>query len=411
MNGRRRSGVKALAPLVALLTAVVVFASSCASNAPQDTLKPAGPRARTIHHLIVPVFGIAGVVFVLILGGALWIAVKFRAKDDDDYNEFPEQVHGNFAAEIGWTILPAAVLAIVGLFTVVGILDLAKKPTPQALHVEVIGQQWWWEYRYDLNNDGKFDEIVTANDMVIPAGREIALSIKSRDVIHSWWAPRLNGKKDAVPGRTHPLTLVADKPGEYIGQCTEFCGLSHAEMRIKVVAMEPGAFDAWVKGQEEPWAAPAADNAVAVEGWKSFVGACTSCHRVRGMTDPASVDADADPTTGTKAFTYPSVVNQVSGAAPDLTHFMSRSTFAGAKFDLRKETPACKARGEDWASTPDGITQCLNRNDLEAWLRNAPAMKAMYPGETMSPQSRGMPNFNLTEEQIDQLVAFLITLQ
>ena len=245
------------------------------------------------------------------------------------------------------------------------------------------------------------DQIITANDLVIPAGRDISLRIKSNDVIHSWWAPKLNGKKDAVPGRTHPLTLVADKPGEYIGQCTEFCGLSHAEMRIKVVAMEPGAFDAWVKGQEEPWAAPAGDNAEAVEGWKSFVGACTSCHRVRGMTDPASVDADADPTTATKVFTYPSVVNQVSGAAPDLTHLMSRSTFAGAKFNLRKDTPACKARGEDWASTPDGITQCLNRNDLEAWLRNAPAMKAMYPGETMSPQSRGMPNFNLTDEELE----------
>ena len=419
MNGRRRSGVKALAPLVALLTAVVVFASSCASNAPQDTLKPAGPRARTIHHLIVPVFGIAGVVFVLILGGALWIAVKFRAKDDDDYNEFPEQVHGNFAAEIGWTILPAAVLAIVGLFTVVGILDLAKKPTPQALHVEVIGQQWWWEYRYDLDDDGTFDEIITANDLVIPAGQDISLRIRSNDVIHSWWAPRLNGKKDAVPGRTHPLTINAPEVGEYIGQCTEFCGLSHAEMRIKVVAVTPEEFEAWTEAQQAPVENPTDEQAI--EGWKLFAGSCTSCHEVRGMNDPSAVEGDASPATSTTPFEFPEEKNQVASllareldqgtGLPDLTHFMSRSTFAGAKFDLRKDTPECRALGHTWASTEEGLATCLNRADLEAWLRNAPSMKAMYQGDEMSPMSRGMPNFDLTEEQIDQLVAYLITLK
>ena len=96
---------------------------------------------------------------------------------------------------------------------------------------------------------------------------------------------------------------------------------------------------------------------------------------------------------------------------PDLTHFMSRSTFAGAKFDLRKDTPECNALGHTWASTEKGLSECLNRADLEAWLRNAPSMKAMYPGTEMSPLSRGMPNFDLTEEQIDQLVAYLITLK
>ena len=350
----------------------------------------------------------AGIVFVLILGGALFVALKFRARDDDDFNEFPEQVHGNFRLEIGWTILPAVILGIVGAFTVFTIFNLAKKPANNAVQVEVYGQQWWWEYRYDLNNDGKAD-IITANDLVVPAGRDIALHIKSRDVIHSWWSPRLNGKKDAVPGRTSPLTIHADKPGEYIGQCTEFCGLSHAEMRIKVVAVSADEFTAWTDNQQKKFENPTSDEAI--EGWKIFTGTCTSCHRINGLTDPASVTGDASASTATKVFKYNPVVNQVAGEVPNLTHFMSRSTFAGAKFNLRKDTPECNALGEDWASKPADLTKCLNRTDLEAWLRNPPAQKAMHPGPAMSPESRGMPNFNLTEDQIDQLVAFLTTLK
>lgn len=352
----------------------------------------------------MPVFAIAGVVFVLILGGALYVALKFRAKDDEDYDEFPEQIHGNFKAEIGWTIAPALILLVVAIFTVATIFDLAKKPSAEALEVEVYGAQWWWEYRYDLDTDGdgETEQIITANDMVIPADREISLRIMSRDVIHSWWAPALNGKKDAVPGRAHPLTLVAPEPGEYIGQCTEFCGLSHAEMRIKVVALEAADFDAWAQKQTQPFQGPAA--ADANRGWVAFASQCTTCHRIQGMTDPS--DQVTNP-----IFEYPEVINQVSEAAPDLTKFMTRSTFAGAKFDLRLDTEECKALGVDWAATDEGIEQCLNRADLEAWLRNSPAEKAMYAGDAPSPDSRGMPNFNLTEDQIDDFVAFLITLQ
>jgi cytochrome c oxidase subunit II len=405
MTGPARTRLAKLAPLA---LGIAVLAAGCASNAPQDTLQPEGPQAEKIHNLILPIFGIAGVVFVLILGGALWVSLKFRAKDDDDFNEFPEQVHGNFRLEIGWTILPAVVLAVVAIFTVLTIFDLAKKPA-DAITVEVTGQQWWWEYRYDLDDDGTFDEIITANDLVIPAGRDISLRIKSNDVIHSWWAPKLNGKKDAVPGRTHPLTIHAPEVGEYIGQCTEFCGLSHAEMRIKVVAVTPEEFDAWTEAQQVPVENPTDDQAI--EGWKLFAGSCTSCHAVRGMNDPSAVEGEQSPAESTTPFPYPTEVNQVAGVLPDLTHFMSRSTFAGAKFDLRKDTPECNALGHTWASTEKGLSECLNRADLEAWLRNAPSMKAMYPGTEMSPMSRGMPNFDLTEEQIDQLVAYLITLK
>jgi cytochrome c oxidase subunit 2 len=404
------TGVRSRTPLLRLVPVLIgtmLVAGSCASDAPQDTLQPQGPAARQIDNLIIPVFAVAGVVFVVILGGALYVALKFRARDDDDPEELPEQVHGNFKLEIGWTIVPAIILAVVGTFTVVTIFDLAQAPDPEeALHVEVYGQQWWWEYRYDLNNDGTFDEITTANDLVIPAGREVSLTIMARDVIHSWWAPPLNGKKDAVPGRAHPLTIEADEPGEYLGQCTEFCGLSHAEMRIKVVAVADEEFEDWTETQQRPFENPTGDTEVA--GWSAFAGQCTTCHQIDGMTDPASAE---EPTAATEIFEYPDELDQVSGAAPNLTKFMSRSTFAGAKFDLRLNTPECKALGNFWAYTENGIEDCLNRNDLEAWLRNSPAEKAMAAGEVPSAMSRGMPNFNLTEDQIDDLVAFLITLK
>src|SRR5690606_12094726 len=137
--------------------------------------------------------------------GILFVAWKFRRHRGDDV--LPTQTHGNTKLELGWTILPALLLAGVGGASVLTLLDLEEKPD-DAIEVTVIGQQWWWEYRYDVDGDGE-DDIVTANDLVIPAGHQIDLSIESRDVIHSFWIPRLNGKRDAVPGRTHPLQIEA----------------------------------------------------------------------------------------------------------------------------------------------------------------------------------------------------------
>lgn len=395
-----RSARLRTAKLTALVTGLVVAISSCASNAPQDSLDPAGPAARKIDNLIMPVFGIAGVVFLFVMVGAVYVALRFKAKDDTDFNEFPEQVHGNFKLEIGWTIAPALVLLVVGAFTITTIFDLAAKPGDDAIQVEVYGQQWWWEYRYDVDGDGDFTDIITANDLVIPAGREIALNIKSRDVIHSWWAPRLHGKKDAVPGRVHPLTIEADEPGEYFGQCTEFCGLSHAEMRVKVIALSQQDYDAWVEKMQQPFEEPADEQADA--GWRAFVGQCTMCHEIQGMPDPEEPGSD---------FEFPLEKDQVANAAPDLTKLMTRTTFAGAMFDLRNDTDECRALGLDWASTEEGVDECLNRADLEAWLRDSPGQKFMHAGDVPSPDSRGMPDMGLTEEQIDDFIAFFLTLQ
>lgn len=364
----------------ALLAPLVLTLAACAENAPLDTLEPKGPYARAIDQLVDPVFAIAGVVFLLVQFGVLFLAMKFRKRKDDD-GSLPPQVHGNFKLEIGWTILPALVLAGVGAGSVFTILDLADTPK-DAQEITVIGQQWWWEYRYDVDQNGE-DDIVTANDLVIPAGEPIALTITSRDVIHSFWIPALNGKRDAVPGREHPLTIEADEPGVYRGQCTEFCGLSHGYMQMRVVALSPADYEAWQANQLTGSEVPT--DALAKEGMDQFRTSCSACHLVNGDGGNEDLFKGA---------------LQVSGAAPDLTHFASRGVFAGGIFDLWAD------ENDNLEIDPEEVGQQLNVADLKKWLRNSPAEKPMYPEGL-----RGMPNLGLTEPQIDALVAYLKTLE
>ncbi len=393
----------ARARLLGLVTLIGLAASACASNAQQTTLEPQGPAADKINTLSNATFLIAGVVFVLVEVGVLFVVWKFRKrKDDDDPDSVPAQLHGNTRAEIGWTILPAVILVGLAVPTVATVLDLAREPA-NALEVRVVGQQWWWSYDYDIDGDGLHadgdvtqpgienpdeyeTDIEVANEMVIPVGVPVYLDIESRDVIHSYWIPALNGKKDAVPGRTHHLTLEADEPGTYIGQCTEYCGLSHAYMRMSVTALPQDEYDQWVEDQLEEAADPASD--LALEGEEVFGTLCASCHLVEGENDEY---AGAD---------------QVSGAAPNLTHFASRGTYAGGIFELWRDLDG------DGGVEADEIGVELDQNQLEAWLRNPAAEKPLAPTPTGDNEfGRGMPDLGLSEAQIDALVAYLIGLE
>ena len=364
----------------AIVVPLLLAMSACAKKAPLDTLEPKGSQARTIDHLVNPVFIIAGLVFVIVQGGVLFLAWRYRRRKDDD-GSLPDQVHGNTKLELAWTILPAILLAGVGGASVLTILDLAEKPK-DAMEVTVIGQQWWWEYRYDVDHDGT-DDIITANDLVIPAGQKVALTITSRDVIHSFWIPALNGKRDAVPGREHPLTIEADEPGVFRGQCTEFCGLSHGYMRMRVVALDKAAYADWSANQLEGAQDPT--TALALDGQEVFRNTCSQCHRVRG---PGGND---------EQFKGAALV---AGAAPDLTHLASRGVFAGGIFDLWID------RDENDEVDIAELGGQFNVADLKAWLRDPPGRKPMYPQG-----GRGMPNLKLSEVQIDALVAYLETLE
>lgn len=389
--------------LVALVYAGLTFDVFRNEGRPLTTLSPKGPAAESIQTLNIWVFSLAAIVFVLVFAGGFYVMWRFRDRDPEGDEEFPEQVHGRTALELGWTIAPAVLLAAIAVATVITIIDLNQQK-PDALQVKVEGQQWWWRFQYDLDDDGSFDgpnDLTTATELVIPVGREVNMHITSNDVIHSFWIPALNGKKDAVPGMTTDWNLEASEAGVFRGQCTEFCGLSHANMRMLVRALPSTDYDRWLDNQLRPAQDPAADSAAA-EGKTQFGNLCATCHVIDGQFEKA--DAEAPPL--------------VSGVAPNLTHLMTRGTFAGSIFNLwspdppTADDPTGHAGDRALAGDPTGAlfggqgTNYFNRPTLEAWLRDPPGVKPMAAG-----QERGMPNLGLSEEQIDQLVAYLQTLK
>lgn len=382
------------------MAAVTALALLSGCGARQDIFQGKGEAAKEINTLQIPVFLTAAAVGVIVFVAIGYALFRYR---DRPGRPIPPQSHGKKAVEIGLTALSAAILLPIAVGTVATIFSLAKTPD-DALVVRVTGQQWWWEYTYQGINGASGRPLVTSGELVIPVGTKVKLEITSRDVIHSFWIPALNGKKDAVPGRVHPLNIAADQPGMYYGQCTEFCGLSHANMRQMVIALNQSDFDAWVANEQKPVAKPADATSAEGKGYDSIGARCVACHQVDGYTDTNGKQVDAAPDE-----------QLVSGAAPNLTHLMSRSTFAGANFGLRTE--ACMDRLRN--ATPEqfgaeylkGTTpECLDRAKLEAWLRNAPGMKAMAPDPGPNGLRRGMPNLGLSEPQIDELIAYLSTL-
>ena len=379
--------------------------AGCADDAPQDTFNAAGPNAQKIDTLQRPVFAIAGVVLVLVAIAVIYVVIRYR----DRGQPIPEQTHGKPALEIGLTILPALILIGVAIPTVGTLMALAKTDDTECV-VNVTGQQWWWEVDYPVQEGcGGIDQaIITSGQMVIPAETKVLVRGTSRDVIHSWWVPRLNGKRDMVPGRVHTLRMEADEPGIYAGQCAEFCGLSHANMRMEVVALTAEDFETWKANQTSEYTPPE-EGTLAAAGEELFAAQCASCHQVDGLVDDEGNPVIAIPETRVYA-----------GAAPNLSHLMSRNTFAGATWDLLTED----CRDDVWEASPEefgarylaGVSrECLNQVDLREWLRNPPAKKPMYADPEKLDETggltRGMPDLGLSEDQIDQLIAYLLERQ
>jgi cytochrome c oxidase subunit 2 len=352
------------------------------------------------------VFAIAGVVLVIVILAVGWCVFRYR----DRGQPIPKQTHGKPALEIALTILPALILIGIAVPTVGTLMALAKTDDTACV-VNVTGQQWWWEIDYPTQTCGGVEipsVIVTSGQLVIPEDTNVLLRGTSRDVIHSFWVPKINGKRDMVPGRIQTLRLEADHPGIFAGQCAEFCGLSHANMRMEIVALSDADFQTWVDNQLAD-AVPPEEGTLASEGEGIFIANCARCHQVNGLTD-----SDGDP-----LIAHPE--DQVySGSAPNLTHLMSRNTFAGASWDLL--TPDC--REFVWEAPPadfgarylEGVTvECLNQVDLREWLRNPPEKKPMYAEQTELAATdwlpRGMPYLGLSEDQIDALLAYLLELK
>lgn len=351
--------------MAAAALAAGLLLTAC-GGAPQSVFDPAGPFAERPDELWRLVFWIAVGVFVIVQGLIVYAVWRFRQRPDED--DLPVQVHGNTRLEIFWTIVPALILAGIAVPTVQTIFDLDRDP-PGALAVEVVGHRWWFEYAYPEA------EVTTANELVVPTGRPVRLQMTAEEsgspqnaVIHSWWVPALGGKQDVIPGRITTLNVQADQPGVYQGQCAEYCGLSHANMRIRVRALPPAEFDQWLADQQQPPAEPEPGTLAAQGKQAFFTGACTACHTISG-TRFTTEDGEELTAGGLRG--------------PDLTHLMSREHFAGAVFEL-------------------------NEDNLTEWLDDPPAMKPMRPDQS---PSVGMPDLNLSSEEIRALVAYLMTLK
>lgn len=340
---------------IAALVGVAVLLTACAiievEENPLTTFEPAGPFAEEIDGLWWLVFWIAAAVFALVMGGLVFIVIRFRDRGKEAEPE-PKQLHGNAKLEVLWTVIPALILAVIAVPTVRSIFNLTEC-APDAMEVEVIGHQWWFEFYYP--DEG----IHTATEMVIPVGEEVCAVMTSDDVVHNFWVPALNGKRYLIPGMTTELRLQADEPGEYWGHCAEFCGLSHALMRTRVHAVEQADYDRWVANQQAPATLPSEDDP-GYEGYQVFLDrACVQCHTIRFDDEDAS-----------------NIIARDQFKGPDLTHFASRGTFAGAILPAQGET---------------------REQALKRWLADPPYIK---PGSFM-------PNLALTESEIDALIVFL----
>jgi len=348
-----------------VVTILTLLVASCSSTLPQSSLNPKSVEAQQIDDLWILVLVIAVIVFVVVEGLLVIAIFRFRRRKNDDTE--PKQIHGNTALEIAWSIAPAVILAIVSVPMLVTLFDIRSPAEGDVLVVNVIGHQWWWEFEYPDIVDDRGRPLTTANELHIPAGRTTELRMTSADVIHSFWVPPLAGKRDLVPGRETFIKITPDlqTAGEAIpGQCAEFCGLGHADMRMLVFVDTEEDFAAWTDQQTQPVVVPL--DGPAASGFEIFTAVCATCHQAMVSTADGNVE----------------VIGQA--IAPDLTHFGSRTTLGARILDNTAE-------------------------HLAEWIDDPSALKAMAPelNDFDSGRILGMPDYGLDDQEIAELVTLL----
>lgn len=342
----RNPGPTTYIPL-AILVAVAFLLAGCrvapvTRNVP-NILDPRGYGAQQVAELWWIIFGLGTAVFVAVT--ALLVFIVYRRVTDKNETEVDlAEVSGAPWIVWGGIVLPFVILTATYGFSLRTLTRLANPPQPTAVTIEVLGHRWWWEVRYPEYG------IVTANEIVIPAGPPVQILLSSDNVIHSFWVPQLHGKLDMTPGRVDSMWLQADQPGVYRGLCAEFCGLQHSKMQFLVIAEEPDQFNDWLARQQQPAAEPADE--LASSGRQVFFSAgCVYCHTIAGT-----------PARGR--------------LGPDLTHLASRRTLAAAVLEN-------------------------NRGNLAGWIVDSQSVK---PGNLMPPTL-------LTAADLQALLAYLESLE
>jgi cytochrome c oxidase subunit II len=331
-----------------VLLAVAAWQQALAEPASSPSIfAPASTPAKSIFNLSIFVLGITGTIFVIVSVLLTYVVVRFRQRKTDPDHE-PAQIYGSNQVELAWTVVPVLIVVVLFLTTARVIFGIQDAPKPKsALEVTVIGHQFWWEFRYPKQG------IVTANELHVPVSSTsdptpTYLTLLSADVDHSFWVPELAGKTDLIPNHPNSTWIDPHSPGTYVGQCAQFCGTQHAKMLLRVVVQPRAEFEQWVQQQQK---IAVASETVAAGRHVFETQSCINCHSITG-------------TVGTGRF------------GPDLSHLMSRATLASGAAN----------------NTPQ---------DLRAWIHNPDSIK---PGSLM-------PAMNLSDQQLDQLTAYLSTLQ
>ncbi len=331
---------------------------------PQSTFEPSGPVARAQQDVFYVTVWVCLVIFVLVGAVLAYATWKFRARNpEDEHAEPPPQGHGNPLVElslIGASVLALVIIAVPTLRAIWYSYDVPEAERDQAYEVVATGYQWWFRFNYPSEQIENTGELVTANELVIPAGRPVRIEVRTVDVIHSFWVPKLAGKVDMIPNRGNHLWLQADEPGYFWGQCAEYCGESHAVMRFRVVALAEEDFRAWVDAQKQGARTVEATQTAGAEQAQVQFANYQFRRNQPGWTpefdvDPLSrwheqqfPDKNEDPALiarGRQLFQEKTchTCHTVRGhegqgiAGPDLTHVGSRTTIAGGLLENSEE--------------------------------------------------------------------------
>jgi len=336
-----------------VFSVILATATAALADARQPALSPTNifaPDSTPAHSIFrLSMFGleVEGAIFVVVFSLLAYAVVKFRQRKGDDDLE-PPQVYGSSQMELAWTVLPVLIVVVLFLSTAQVIHRVQDAKRPaDAIQVTVVAHQFWWEYRYDQYG------FTTSNELHVPVSdpkhpTPTYLSLLSADVDHSFWVPRLAGKTDLIPNHPNSMWIDPQETGLFLGQCAQYCGTQHAKMLIRVYVQSREDFDRWIHEQQQP----AVSNPAVAAGRALFQAKlCFICHTVRGT--PA-----------------------VGKVGPDLTHLMSRDTIGSGSVP----------------NTPE---------NLRKWIRDPGTFK---PGSLMPPQ-------NLTDDELNQIAAYLETLR
>lgn len=432
-------------PVVAALVAAGALAlAACSGDYPNTTFDPHTEFGRTIDDLWDTLLFWGTLVFILVEALLVYVLIRYRRREGSPE---PKHVHGNTTLEIMWTVIPAVILFLIAVPTVKAIFKTQAKARSDALQVEVIGHQWWWEFRYPQyvtrQATGRLDTLVTANELYVPIGRTVNFHLKSADVLHSFWVPQLGGKRDLITNHTNFLWFTPDSTLEtavWNGFCVEYCGASHANMRFRAFTVSVAEFDRWVRHQSTP----AAFNAMPVPSPGATPAAQPAQGPVPQSLPPVSPPPGAPPATLASAspgdaYVYPAdrLPDHVRPTTPipsglAFDESLRGDAARGQQLYSRSSCIGChRIAGNPMSVGIIGpnLTHFGSRHTLGAglfpnearylgrWIKNARKMK---PGNTMPVFGRGEqdpktgkpePTGTMTDQEIADIVAYLLALK